>query len=61
MIMKKRGIDHHLEGLQALYKRLPESHATEGQLINKKIGMKTAGIRGETKLVKVFENYFIFR
>lgn len=25
--------------------------------INKKIGMKTAGMRGESKLVKVFENY----
>jgi hypothetical protein len=56
MIMKKRGIDHYLEGLQALYKRLPESHPQK-VLIDKKIGMKTAGIRGESKLVKVFENY----
>ena len=30
MIMKIRGIDHHLEGLQALFKRLPESHRIEG-------------------------------
>ena len=56
MIMKKRGIDHHLEGLQALSKRLPESHPLT-ETIEKKIGMKTAGIRGESKLAKVFENY----
>ncbi len=56
MIMKKRGIDHHLEGLQALYRRLPDCHPLR-ETIDKKIGMKTAGIRGESKLVKVFENY----
>ena len=56
MIIKKRGIDHHLEGLQALFKRLPESHPLK-DTIDKKIGMKIAGIRGESKLVKVFENY----
>ncbi|HLG27046.1 MAG TPA: nuclease-related domain-containing protein [Paenisporosarcina sp.] len=56
MIMKKRGIDHHLEGLQALFKRLPESHQLR-DTIDKKIRMKIAGIRGESKLVKVFENY----
>lgn len=56
MIMKKRGIDLHLEGLQALSKRLPESHLQK-ETIDKKIRMKTAGIRGESKLVKVFENY----
>ena len=56
MIMKKRGIDLHLEGLQALSKRLPETHPQK-ETIDKKIRMKTAGIRGESKLVKVFENY----
>lgn len=56
MIIKKRGIDHHLEGLQALFKRLPESHPLR-DTIDKKIGMKTAGIRSEIKLAKVFENY----
>lgn len=56
MIIKKRGIDHHLEGLQALYRRLPDCHPLR-EMIDKKIGMKIAGIRGESKLVKVFENY----
>ncbi|MGB5945440.1 nuclease-related domain-containing protein [Paenisporosarcina sp.] len=56
MIMKIRGIDLHLEGLQALSKRLPESHP-QRETIDKKIRMKTAGIRGELNLVKVFENY----
>ena len=56
MIIKKRGIDHHLEGLQALFIRLPESHPLR-ETVEKKIRMKIAGIRGESKLVKVFENY----
>lgn len=57
MILKKRGKDHHLHGLQALYKRLPDSHSLI-TTINKKIAMMIAGIRGETKLESVFENYF---
>lgn len=56
MILKKREKDFHLEGLKALVKRLPDCHPLI-DTINKKIAMMTAGIRGESKLEAVFENY----
>lgn len=56
MILKRRGVDHHLQGLHALSKRLPEIHPLS-TTISKKIAMMMAGIRGETKLVNLFEKY----
>ena len=56
MILKKRGHDKHLVGLHALHKRLPEDHPMM-DTITKKMAMISAGISGEAKLEKVFENY----
>ena len=56
MIVKERGKDHHLKGLQALLRRMSERHP-KFEVITQQVAKMTAGIRGEERLTKVFLDY----
>jgi len=56
MIVKERGKDHHIKGLQALLRRMSESHP-KFEVITQQVAKMTAGIRGEERLTKIFLDY----